>query len=255
MPLDIIQFPCLSDNFGVLIHDAASRKTASIDAPEAAPVIKVLEEKGWTLSDIFTTHWHADHVDGNLALKAKYNCKITGPKAEATKIPGIDVTVAEGDTFDFAGRKVDIIDCPGHTLGHISYSITSEKLLFAADTLFALGCGRLLEGTPAQMWSSLSKLMALPDDTIVYCGHEYTLSNAKFSVTIDPENAELAARFEDIKAKRERGEATLPTNIGLEKRTNPFLRSHDPKIRKLLAMENATDMEVFAEIRQRKNNF
>ena len=255
MPLTVIQFPCLSDNFGVLIHDKASGKTAAIDAPEAPPVIKVLEEKGWELTDIFTTHWHTDHVDGNLTLKAKYNCKITGPKAEADKIPGIDVTVAEGDTFLFAGRAVSVIDCPGHTLGHVSYYIAAEKLLFAADTLFALGCGRLLEGTPAQMWSSLSKLMALPDDTIVYCGHEYTLANAKFSVTIDPENADLAARFEDIKTKRERGEATLPTTIGLERRTNPFVRPYDAKIRKLLAMESASDAEVFAEIRQRKNNF
>jgi hydroxyacylglutathione hydrolase len=255
MPLDIIQFPCLSDNFGVLIHDKATGKTAAIDAPEAAPVIKVLEEKGWELTDILTTHWHTDHVDGNLALKAKYNCKITGPRNEADKIPGIDFTAAEGDTFDFAGRKVDVIDCPGHTLGHISYYIASEKLLFAADTLFALGCGRLLEGTPAQMWSSLSKLMALPDDTIVYCGHEYTLANAKFSVTIDPENAELAARFEDIKTRRGRGEATLPTTIGLERRTNPFVRPRDSKIRRLLAMQNATDAEVFAEIRRRKNSF
>ena len=255
MPLDIIQFPCLSDNFGVLIHDKATGKTAAIDAPEAAPVIQVLEEKGWDLTDIFTTHLHTDHVDGNLTLKAKYNCKITGPRAEAAKIPGIDILVAGGDTFDFAGRIVSVIDCPGHTLGHISYYIASEKLLFAADTLFALGCGRLLEGTPSQMWSSLSKLMALPDDTIVYCGHEYTLANAKFSVTIDPENAELASRFEEIKAKRGRGEATLPTTIGLEKRTNPFLRPHDAKIRRLLGMEGASDTEVFAEIRQRKNNF
>ena len=255
MPLTVIQFPCLSDNFGVLIHDKASGKTAAIDAPEAPPVIKVLEEKGWELTDIFTTHWHTDHVDGNLTLKAKYNCEITGPKGEADKIPGIDEAVSEGDTFDFAGRAVSVIDCPGHTLGHVSYYIASEKLLFAADTLFALGCGRLLEGTPAQMWSSLSKFMALPDDTSVYCGHEYTLANAKFSVTIDPENAELAARFEDIKAKRERGEATLPTTIGLERRTNPFVRPHDARIRKLLGMESASDTEVFAEIRQRKNNF
>lgn len=255
MPLDIIQFPCLSDNFGVLIHDRRSGGTAAIDAPEAAPVIKVLEAKGWTLTDIFNTHWHHDHVDGNLALRAKYNCRITGPKAEADKIPGIDDMVAEGGTFSFAGRIVSVIDCPGHTLGGISYYIASEKLLFAADTLFALGCGRLLEGTPAQMWSSLSKLMALPDDTIVYCGHEYTLSNAKFSVTIDPENAELATRLEDIKALRERGEATLPTTIGLEKRTNPFLRPHDAEIRRLLGLEAASDAEVFAEIRQRKNNF
>ncbi len=255
MPLDIIQFPCLSDNFGVLIHDPKSGKTAAIDAPESSPIMKVLAEKNWTLTDIFTTHWHHDHVDGNLVLKEKYRCKITGPKHEAAKIPGIDVTVSGGDTFDFAGYRFEVIDCPGHTLGGISYSVPSEKLLFAADTLFALGCGRLLEGTPDDMWASLSKLALLSDDTIVYCGHEYTLSNAKFALTIDPDNAELVARAAKIKDQRERGEATLPTTIGLEKRTNPFLRPHDSGIRKVLAMESATDAAVFGEIRHRKNIF
>ena len=255
MSLDIVQFPCLSDNFGVLLHDPKTGKTAAIDAPEAAPVMKVLAEQNWALSDIFTTHWHHDHVDGNLALKEKYRCHVTGPKYEAAKIPGIDKTVSGGDSFEFAGHRFEVIDCPGHTLGGLSYYVPSEKLLFAADTLFALGCGRLLEGTPDDMWASLSKLMTLPDDTIVYCGHEYTLSNAKFALTIDPENAELAVRAAAIAKMRERGETTLPTNMALEKRTNPFLRPHDPKIRTLLGMEAATDAAVFAEIRHRKNIF
>lgn len=255
MPLEIFQFPCLSDNFGVLLHDAETGKTAAIDAPEASAVLNALAQKNWKLTDIFTTHWHADHVDGNMALKEEFNCVITGPKSEAAKIPGIDKTVTGGDSFEFSGSRFEVIDCPGHTLGSISYFLPAEKVLFAADTLFALGCGRLLEGTPDDMWSSLTKLMKLPDDTAVYCGHEYTLSNAKFALTVDPDNAELVARSERIKDMRARGEATLPTTMALEKRTNPFLRPHDAKIRRLLGMEAATDAAVFAEIRHRKNIF
>jgi hydroxyacylglutathione hydrolase len=255
MPLEVHQFPCRSDNFGVLLHDPVSGKTAAIDAPEADAVLQALREKNWSLDEILITHWHADHVEGNLPLKERYNCRITGPKNEAAKIPGIDSMVSGGSVIEFAGKKIEVIDCPGHTLGGISYYLPHEKLLFAADTLFALGCGRLLEGTPHEMWASLSKLMALPDDTAVYCGHEYTLSNAKFALTVDPGNAELVARAGRIKAQRERGEATLPTTIGLEKSTNPFLRARDPAIRKLLAMEGAPDVEVFAEIRRRKDVF
>lgn len=255
MPLEVLQFPCRSDNFGVLLHDPASRKTAAIDAPETAPIVSALSEKGWKLSELLITHWHPDHVEGNLDLKAQFGCRITGPKNEAAKIAGIDRTVTGGDVFDFAGQRIEVIDCPGHTLGGISYYLPQEKLLFAADTLFALGCGRLLEGTPHDMWASLTKLMALPDDTSVYCGHEYTLSNAKFAVTIDPDNAELVSRAAKIKDQRDRGEATLPTTIGLEKRTNPFLRPDDLTIRKLLDMENASDADVFAEIRRRKDVF
>jgi hydroxyacylglutathione hydrolase len=255
MPLQVYQFPCRSDNFGVLLHDDVSGKTASIDAPETEAVLKALSDKNWALDELFITHWHADHVEGNLPLKERFNCRITGPEKEAAKIPGIDTTVSGGDVIEFAGKRIEVIDCPGHTLGGISYYVPQDKLLFAADTLFALGCGRLLEGTPDDMWTSLSKLMALPDDTAVYCGHEYTMSNAKFALTIDPENAELVARSQKIQAQRERGEATLPTTIGLEKRTNPFLRPHDPAIRKLLNMGNAPDVEVFAEIRRRKDVF
>jgi hydroxyacylglutathione hydrolase len=253
--LHIEQFPCRSDNFGVLIHDDKTGQTAAIDAPELGPILAVLETRGWTLTHILTTHWHSDHVEANLDLKARYELEIIGPAAEADKIPGIDRTVKGGDHYDFAGYRVDVIDCPGHTLGGISLHIASEKLLFAADTLFALGCGRLLEGTPAQMWDSLSKLMTLPDDTTVYCGHEYTLSNAKFALTIDPRNEALVARALEIEGLRAAGLPTLPTTIGREKETNPFLRASDEAIRENLKMVEASDAEVFAEIRARKDVF
>ena len=253
--LEIVQFPCRTDNFGVLIHDVKTGRTAAIDAPELQPILDVLEQKGWTLTDIFTTHHHPDHVEANLDLKSRYNCTITGPEAEKDRIPGIDKTVKGGDTIDFAGHKADVIDCPGHTLGGISLHFAGDKVLFAADTLFALGCGRLLEGTPAQMWSSLSKLLKLPDDTALYCGHEYTLSNAKFALTIDPDNQHLATRAIEIERLRAANKPTLPSTLGIEKATNPFLRAADKRIRAHLGMETASDGEVFAEIRKRKDNF
>lgn len=253
--LDIELFPCRTDNFGVLLHDPKSGATASIDAPEEQAILGALARRGWTLTHIFTTHHHPDHVDANLALKTRFDCTIIGPAGEASKIPGIDMTIAGGGDFDFAGHRVEVIETPGHTAGHICFYLPDDKLLFAADTLFALGCGRLFEGTAADMWGSLSKLMALPDDTTVYFGHEYTLSNARFAVTIDPDNAELARRASEIEAKRARGEFTAPTTLALEKRTNPFLRAKDPAIRRHLGMEKASDAQVFAEIRKRKDNF
>lgn len=252
-PLEIDLFPCRSDNFGVLLHDPVSGATASIDAPEEKPILDALARRGWTLTHILTTHHHGDHVEANLALKQRFGATITGPKRET--IPGIDRKVDEGDVFDFAGRRVEVIATPGHTLGHICFYLPEEKLLFAADTLFALGCGRVFEGTPAQMWGSLEKLAALPDETTVYFGHEYTLSNARFAKTVDPDNAALLARVAEIEALRAAGGFTAPTTIGLEKATNPFLRAGDPAIRRHLGMETAGDAEVFAEIRGRKDRF
>lgn len=253
--LEIVQFPCRDDNFGVLIHDAKTGQTAAIDAPALQPILNELDKRGWTLTHIFTTHHHIDHVEANLDLKARFSVEITGPATEANKIPGIDKAVAGGDRFDFAGHRIDVIDCPGHTLGGISYSIPSQKLLFAADTLFSLGCGRLLEGTPDQMWGSLTRLMALPDDTAIYCGHEYTASNAKFALTIDPDNQALVERALEVEQLRAAGKPALPTSMGREKATNPFLRADDGTIRELLGMEKASDAEVFAEIRRRKDVF
>ncbi len=253
--LTIEQFICRSDNFGVLVHDPETGATASIDAPEEAPITAVLEKNGWRLSHIFTTHHHDDHVAGNLALKERHGCMIIGPANEESRIPGIDRRAANGDRLDFAGHPIDVIETPGHTAGHVCYHFVEDHLLFAADTLFALGCGRLFEGSPADMWRSLQKLMALPDETAVYCGHEYTLSNARFAVTVDPDNAALGQRLREIETLRAEGKATLPTALGVEKATNPFLRPDDPGIRRTLGMDSLPTEAVFAEIRRRKDHF
>jgi len=255
MPLMIEQFMCRSDNFGVLVHDEATGQTAIVDAPEEAPILAAIEHTGWRPSVIWTTHHHPDHVEANLALKQRFGLTIVGPVNEKDKIPGIDRTVGDGDAFDFAGHRVEVIETPGHTAGHICYYLPDDGLLFAADTLFALGCGRLLERGPADMHASLKKLVALPPETVVYCGHEYTQSNARFALTVDPANAALKARAKAIDTLRADGQPTLPTTIGLELETNPFVRWGDPAIRRTLDMENASDAAVFAEIRKRKDNF
>jgi hydroxyacylglutathione hydrolase len=251
--LDIHQFPCLSDNFGVLIHDSAANLTASIDAPDAKAVAAALKEKGWKLTHILTTHHHGDHTGGNAALKADTGCSIIGPRNEAAKIPGIDKQVGEGDTFTFGGHEVRVLDTPGHTAGHITYVMQSAKVAFAGDTLFAIGCGRVIEGDAQMMWQSLKKLMALPKDTTVYCGHEYTQANARFALTIEPENAALQARAKEVDRLRAAGKPTLPTTIGVELETNPFLRPHVPAIQRRLGMEGKPEWQIFGEIRERKN--
>ncbi|MBO0763161.1 MAG: hydroxyacylglutathione hydrolase [Hyphomicrobiaceae bacterium] len=253
--LQIYQFPCLSDNFGVLIHDPEANVTASIDAPEADKVTAAVAEKGWKLTHILTTHHHADHTGGNAQLKAATGCRIIGPRNEAAKVPGIDETVAEGGTVDFGAHRIEVLDTPGHTAGHITYVIPSAKVSFVGDTLFAMGCGRVIEGTPQMMWDSLKKLMALPEHTAVYCGHEYTQANAKFALTIEPDNAALQNRAKEVDAMRAAGKATLPTTIGMELETNPFLRPHVTAIQKRLGMEGKPEWQVFAEIRARKNKF
>ncbi|PWV98108.1 hydroxyacylglutathione hydrolase [Hoeflea marina] len=253
--LMIEQFTCRQDNFGVLVHDPMTGETASIDAPDARVIEDRLAQCGWNLTHIFVTHHHGDHVEGIAALKHAHHARVIGPAAEAAKIADLDETCGDGDTFEFAGRQVRVISTPGHTLGHICFYIADDRLLFAGDTLFALGCGRLFEGTAADMSGSLQKLAALPDDTTTYCGHEYTLSNARFAVSVDPDNQALAERLDHIVELRGKGIATLPTAIGYEKRTNPFLRAGDPGIRRQLGMESASDQEVFAELRRRKDSF
>ncbi|NSY18787.1 hydroxyacylglutathione hydrolase [Neorhizobium sp. AL 9.2.2] len=254
-PLELEVFPCRSDNFGVLVHDPESGLTASIDAPEEQPIIDAAARRGWTITHIFTTHHHTDHVEANLVLKQKFGLEIIGPVNEAVAIPGLDRTVADGDEFHFGDHLVRVIETPGHTAGHICFHFPDDKILFAADTLFALGCGRLFERSASDMWSSLQKLAVLPDETAIYFGHEYTLSNARFALTIDPDNERLKTRAAEIEALRADGKSTIPTMMGLEKETNPFLRPADPAIRRNLIMEGKTNEEVFAEIRKRKDNF
>lgn len=252
--LQFHQFPCLSDNYGVLVHDPVSGETASIDAPDAEAVREALSEKGWVLSHILVTHHHWDHTQGIEALKTETGCRVVGPSKEADRINLLDEAVDDGDRFEFGGETVEVISTPGHTLGMVNFHFPESKVVFTGDTLFALGCGRVFEGDMAMMWHSLSKLKKLPPETAVYCGHEYTEANARFSLTVDPENAALNARAGEIASLRAEGKPTLPTQIGLELDTNPFLRADNPMIRKHLGMETATDAEVFAEIRSRKDN-
>jgi hydroxyacylglutathione hydrolase len=253
--IEVHMFPCLEDNYGYLVHDPASGLTATIDTPEVEPIERALHNKGWQLDYIFNTHHHFDHAGGNLELKDKTGCRIVGPAADADRIPGIDIRVSDGETFELGEQQVTVFETPGHTRGHIVYYFRDSAAAFVGDTLFALGCGRLFEGTPRQMWASLSKLLKLPDDTQVYCAHEYTLANARFAVTVDPENSELLTRMNEIVALREANRPTIPTSIGLERATNPFMRPDSAGMRAALNMPNATDVEVFAEVRSRKDKF
>jgi hydroxyacylglutathione hydrolase len=249
--IEIRQFICHGDNYGVLVHDRKSGDTISIDAPSAAPISAQLAAAGWKLTHILVTHHHFDHVEGLAELKAAHGCQVIGPDNSA--IAGIDRKVRHGDVLKLANDKVNVIATPGHTLDMLNFHFTGAGLVFTGDTLFAMGCGRIFEGTAAQMWESLLRLAALPPETRVYCGHEYTLSNARFAVTVDPLNVALAQRLKEVEALRAENKPTLPTTIGRELQTNPFLRAGDASIRKTLGMEKRSDAEVFAEIRERKN--
>lgn len=255
MALVIDQFICRADNFGVLVHDDESGRTLLVDAPEERSILAAIERTGWKPDLLLITHHHGDHVEANLTLKQRFNLTIVGPKKEAAKIPGIDKQVAEGDTIRFGRHEIRVMETPGHTAGHVSYYFPQDGILFAADTLFAIGCGRLIECKPPVMFESLKRIAALPLETRVYCGHEYTLANARFALTVDPTNSALKERAREVEKLRAEDRATLPTTIGLELATNPFLRWHDPVIRKNLGMENASDVEVFAEVRKRKDVF
>lgn len=254
MAHQIHQFICLKDNFGVLLHDPETRRTASIDAPEAPPILQALEAKGWTLTDILVTHHHADHTQGIAGLKAAYpEARITGPAQEAAKIGVLDEAVKEGDLVRVGSLEAQVIATPGHTSGHIVFYFVNEDLLFAGDTLFALGCGRPFEEPPRVLFHSLMKLARLPGSVRLYCGHEYTLSNARFAAGVDGENAMLRSRVAEVEAQRANGEATLPSTISLERATNPFLRVSDPAVKAALGMPDADESDVFAALRERKN--
>ncbi|MCB2053096.1 MAG: hydroxyacylglutathione hydrolase [Geminicoccaceae bacterium] len=253
--LDVELLEALSDNYVCLVVDPATGTSGVVDPAEADLVLRALEERDRKLDWILNTHHHADHTAGNLEVKRATGAKIAGPAADAHRIEGLDVELVEGENFVFGSHDVRILETPGHTSGHIAFFFADAKVLFCGDTLFALGCGRLFEGTPAQMWHSLEKFASMPDETLVYCGHEYTLSNARFALTVDPDNKALGARAAEIEQARASGRPTIPTTLGLERRTNPFLRPHDPGIRRHLGMEDAGDADVFAEIRARKDRF
>ena len=254
MVAHVHQFQCLQDNYGVLIHDPATGATAAIDAPDAAPILSALTEKGWNLTDILITHHHPDHVQGIPALLEVYpKARVVGPAAEAAKISSIGLQLKEDDRVFVGKLEARIIETPGHTAGHIVYLFEDEDLLFAGDTLFALGCGRVFETPLPVMYHSLMKLATLPGETQVYCGHEYTLSNAKFALTVDPENALLTERAAEIATLRAADRPTVPTTISLELATNPFLRAEDPLVQKAVGMSGADPAAVFAELRERKN--
>ncbi len=255
MPLEIVTIPCLSDNYAFLAHDAASGETALIDAPEAAPILAALDARGWQLSHVLLTHHHWDHVEGLAGILAQHSAKVIGAAADAHRLPPLDLQVSDGDHFEIGGEPVEVMDVSGHTVGHVAYYMPQSHAVFTADSLMALGCGRLFEGTAPQMWASLSKLAALPEDTIVCSGHEYTQSNAAFAITVDPDNMALKNRMVEIEQARAAGQPTVPSLLGLEKATNPFLRAADPSIQAHLGMENADPASVFAEIRSRKDSF
>ena len=253
MAAEIRVFSCLSDNFGYLIHDPLTGATASVDAPEAGPVIDALEREGWNLTDILVTHHHADHVGGIAELKQKYNCRVVAPHDQTTPIQNVDLRVGQGDVVKVGSLLARVLETPGHTLDHISYVFDNEKALFAADTLFSIGCGRVFEGTYPMMWESLLKLRALPDDFNLYCGHEYTASNVKFALGIEPTNEALQARAEEVTRLRAAGKATIPVLLGDEKKTNVFLRADEPSVAASVRLKGRSAVEVFSELRERKN--
>ena len=255
MPAETRLFLCLKDNYGVLLHDPDTGATASIDAPDAAPIEEALHETGWKLTDILVTHHHHDHTGGIAAPKAKYKCRVVAPAKEAAKIPGVDETVSQGDSVSVGKLAGTVLDTPGHTLGHITYWFPQEHLAFVGDTLFSIGCGRVIEGTPAMMWNSLRKLRDLPNETLVYCGHEYTAANIRFALSIDNENPVLDARAAQVQQQIAEGEPTIPVTIGDEKLANPFLRADVPDLAVDVGMAGKPAADVFAEIRGRKDKF
>ena len=252
--IKIHQFPCLKDNYGFLVHEPESGATVAIDTPDGEKYLAEAASLGWTITEIWNTHWHPDHAGGNELIKKETGCRVLGPSGEAGKIPGIDDALSGGDAIKLGDLNVHVIDVPGHTLGHIAYHIPEEKTAFVGDALFALGCGRVFEGDAKMMWPSLSRLKALPAETTIYCAHEYTQANARFALSVDPENAALVSYADEVSEKRERGDWTVPTVLSRELEANPFLRADDPALQ--AAMGHAGDpVATFAEIRARKDSF
>ncbi len=253
MPLELVTIPCLTDNYAFLLHNARTKETLLVDAPDAPPIQEVLDAQGWTLTDILLTHHHWDHVDGLEPLRGP--ARVIGAAVDAHRLPPLDLTVSEGDAVTICGEEAQVFDVSGHTVGHIALYFATPGVLFTADSLMALGCGRLFEGTPAQMWQSMQKLRALPDNTRVCSGHEYTETNAGFALTIEPDNSDLISRIEEISQTRAAMQPTVPSNLGVEKRTNPFMRADVPTLQSAFGMTNSNPADVFAQIRKKRDNF
>ncbi|MGB5066054.1 MAG: hydroxyacylglutathione hydrolase [Albidovulum sp.] len=255
MPLEIVTVPCLTDNYAFLAHDLATGATAVVDVPEASPILNALRKRGWRASHILITHHHGDHIDGVKALAAATGARVIGAAADAHRLPRLDEALAEGDAVRIGMDEGRVIDVSGHTMGHIAFHFPDSNVVFTGDSLMALGCGRLFEGTPATMWASLSKLAALPPETLVCSGHEYTQANARFALTIEPGNPALISRSQAIAAARAAGHPTVPSTLAEELATNPFLRADLPEVKAAIDMSDASDAAVFAEIRARKDRF
>jgi hydroxyacylglutathione hydrolase len=255
MPLELVTIPCRTDNYAYLVHDPESHETACVDVPDAPPILAALAERGWKLTHIFLTHHHDDHISGVPELRAATGAKVIGAAADAHRLPPLDVAVAEGMSVRLGGHDVNVLEVPGHTVGHIAFHIPDAAMLFTADSLMAAGCGRLFEGTGAQMWASLSKLAALPPETLVCSGHEYTAANIRFALSLEPDNPALISRQHDVEKARERGIPTVPSRLSDELATNPFLRAHLPGMKARIGMRDAEDADVFSEIRARKDRF
>lgn len=251
--LEIVLLPCIVDNYCVILHESKTGEAAAIDAPSAAIIKAVLAGRGWWLNQLFITHHHSDHTDGIGELRAFYGASVTGPEAEADRIPGLTRVVTAKSELSFAGHPIQVLETPGHTLGHVTYYFPNDGLVFTGDTLFSLGCGKIFEGDSKMMWKSVSKIVALPSETSIYCGHEYTLRNSRFALTIDPKNDILRKRVAEIEALCAAGKPTLPTTVGLEKATNPFLRLQSRSIQARIGMLGASEWDVFARLRQLKN--
>ncbi len=255
MALTLVTVPCLKDNYAYILRDAETGATAAIDVPDAAPIIDALAVRGWPLHQIFLTHHHWDHIDGVAALVAATGAKVIGAAADAHRLPPLDVGLAEGDTVSVGSETGIVIDVPGHTVGHIAFYFPASAIAFTADSLMAMGCGRLFEGTPAQMWESLQKLMKLPPETLICSGHEYTAANMRFALALEPGNPDLILRSERIAAARAQGLPTVPSRLADELATNPFLRAATAQMKATLGSPNATNAEAFADLRARKDSF
>lgn len=253
--LEIVRIPVLSDNYVWLMREPQSGAVGVVDPAVAGPVLAEAEKRRWKITHILNTHHHGDHVGGNMEIKNVTGCTIVGNRRDKARIPGIDVEIDDGDRYRFGEAEAEIFFIPGHTSGHIAYAFREQRALFCGDTIFALGCGKMFEGTPQQFWTSLSRLRSLPDDMRVYCAHEYTQSNARFAVTVETDNRQLMARRASVDAARARGEATVPSLLGEEKQTNPFLRADLPGVQKAVGMVGADPALVFAEVRHRKDVF